>query len=46
MNYKDKASRVMTEVQSGCVCGETIKWVVKRLRYLTGKKEPEPRGAA
>ena len=35
MNYRNKASRVVTEVQSGCVCGETMKWAVGTLMSLT-----------
>ena len=42
-NYRDKASKVMTEVKSGRVCAETMEWVIRGLRSLRGKKDLKQR---
>ena len=43
INYRDKASKVMTEVKSGRVSAETMEWVIRGARFLRGKKDLKQR---
>ena len=43
LNYRGKASKVMMEVNSGCVSAETMEWVIRGLRSLRGKKDLKQR---
>ena len=42
INYRDKASKVMTEVKSGRVSAETMEWVIRGLRSFFPLRDLSP----
>eukprot|EP00904_Undaria_pinnatifida_P005156 jgi/Undpi1/1770/HiC_scaffold_12.g05157.m1 len=43
MNDRKKAVRVLAKLESGCICGEDMEWIVRGMKTLKAKRELKQR---
>eukprot|EP00904_Undaria_pinnatifida_P005153 jgi/Undpi1/1768/HiC_scaffold_12.g05155.m1 len=43
MNDRKKAVRVLAKMESGCICGEDMEWIVRGMKTLKAKRELKQR---